>query len=207
MHPLSAPLTPLPAILNPSVNDAPAFYRCLPRLLRQLAYLGSLLVLLSACQARNEERCVLLDADFEQFEAWGAPIPPFLTKEQAHSGHYSFRLPQGAEYGGNYVTTLGKCATVPRRLRLSGWVYLPNGRIRSTVLVVQVLCHGRRPDVWEGLELSEKVKRYQTWESVEKYIRLPEDLNASDELKVYVWHADPNGEIILFDDLKVEGWR
>lgn len=168
----------------------------------------TLLGLLSACAARPDEPCVLLDSDFEQFEGWVRPLPEWLSTEQARSGSYAYRVPDHEEYGGGYVKTLGSmCAFVPQRLRISGWVWLPNGRIRSTKLVVEVKCHGRRPDVWTGLEISQVVKRFQLWEPIEKTIALPADLQPSDELKVYVWHMEKEAEPTYLDDLKVEGWR
>jgi hypothetical protein len=161
--------------------------------------------LLSGCQQRNQEPCLLVNSEFESDQGWETPLAPFLSTDQAHSGKYSYRLGQGAEYSSNYIVKLSQCGFMPRRLRVSAWVYLPNGRIRSTFLVTQVLCHGRRPDVWEGLEIASKVKRYQVWESIQKYIRLPDDLQPSDELKVYIWHTDPSGENIWFDDIQVKG--
>ncbi|MCR5887955.1 hypothetical protein LRS06_09215 [Hymenobacter sp. J193] len=173
---------------------------------RQLPAVVALL-LLAGCSTPPPTACVLLDTDFEQFDAWGVPAPPFLTSDQAHSGRFSYRILPGAEYGGSYLTKLDKCATLPRKLRVSGWVYAPSGRIRTTSIVVQVVCHGRRPDVWEALDVSEKVKRYQVWVPVQKYIRLPADLDPSDEVKVYVWHPDLTGEAAFFDDIKLEGWQ
>lgn len=172
--------------------------------------LGLLLFgLLPGCQPPADEACVLIQSDFEQFEGWFDPLPGFLNTEQAHSGRYSYRLGNGAEYGSVYRTTLAntRCEGVPRRLRLSAWVYLPSGRIRKTKLVVQVDCHGRRPNVWRALEVSEVVRRYQQWERVQKNIALPTDLDPSDELQFYVWHAEANGEPTWVDDLLVEGWQ
>jgi hypothetical protein len=164
-------------------------------------------LLLAGCQTGADRPCVLVNSDFEQFEGWVRPLPEFLSTEQAHSGRYSYRVPTNVEYGVGYVTKLSACDVVPRRLRLSSWVYLSSGRIRSTKLVVQIMCHGRRPDVWESLEVQEVVKRYQQWEPIHKIIYLPDDLDPTDEVKVYVWHMEAGGETTWFDDLKLEAWR
>lgn len=165
----------------------------------------ALILLLTACSP-GQPRLVFF-SDFEQFEGWVSPLPAFLTTEQAHSGQYSYRMGPREEFGPGYATTFEKNGFVPRRLRLSGWAYLPSGRIRSTILVINVQCHGRRPDVWEGMDIDESVARYQVWVPLQKHIRLPDDLLPSDELKFYVWHSDVNGELTFLDDLKLEGWQ
>jgi len=164
-----------------------------------------LAALLAGCTASNE-RCELLRSDFEQFDGWVSPLPGFLTTEQAHSGRYAYRMAPGAEYGPGYSTTFEKCGFIPRELRLSTWAYLRNGRVRATILVVAVNCHGRRPDVWQGLNLDQTVARYQVWVPVQKHISLPDDLQPTDEIKVYLWHAEGGGELLFLDDLKLEGW-
>lgn len=171
----------------------------------RLGRLG-LLAAFGSCRPATEPPCLLLNTDFEQFEGWIRPLPAFLSTEQAHSGRYAYRVLPGEEFGSGFSTTLGACGFVPGRLRLSSWVYLPNGRVGSTYLVLSINCHGRRPDVWAGLQLSEVVKRYQRWEPVHKIIRLPSDLAPTDELKVYVWHAEPSGTVTWLDDLKLEAW-
>ncbi|RSK31154.1 hypothetical protein [Hymenobacter metallilatus] len=164
-------------------------------------------LLLAGCGPAPSDSCVLLQSDFEQFEGWAHPLPPFLSTEQAHSGRYSYRLVEGTDFGSKFQQPLGiSCAFVPRKLRLSGWVYLPSGRIGSTKLVVEINCQGRRKNVWECLEVQEVVKRYGKWEYVQKIIRLPPDLEPSDILQLYVWHVEA-GDPTWFDDLRLEGWR
>jgi hypothetical protein len=160
--------------------------------------------LLAGCTPSNDKACTIFSSDFEQF--WFAPLPAFLTQDQAHSGRYSYRMSPDAEFGPGYTTTLGQCRFVPQKLRLSGWAYLPNGRIRSTILVVTIKCHGRRPDVWQGLNLDMSIARYQVWVPLLKYIRLPDDLLPTDELSFYVWRSE-KGELAFLDDLKLEGWQ
>jgi hypothetical protein len=96
---------------------------------------------------------------------------------------------------------------MPKRLKLSAWAYLPSGRVRANVVVVTVDCHGRRPNLWKGMNLDEVVTRYQLWVPVQKHISLPDDLLPTDELKVYLWRAEKDGELLFLDDLKLEGWQ
>lgn len=168
--------------------------------------LGLLLAALGGCRPAADTAGLLLNTDFEQFEGWVTPLPAFLSTEQAHSGRYAYRVAPGQEFGAAFTAPLGACGFVPGRLRLSSWAYLTDGRVRATYLVLSVNCHGRRPDIWEGLQLSEVVKRYQRWEPVHKIIKLPADLAPTDELKVYVWHAEPDGTPTWLDDLKLEAW-
>jgi hypothetical protein len=166
----------------------------------------SMLGVLSGCSSAATERCVLLNSDFEQFEGWANPLPPFLSTAQAHSGRYSYYVADGAEYVAPYHTTLGRCAFVPSRLRLRGWVYLTSGLIRSTKLVVEIRCHDRRPNIWRALNIDAVVRRYQMWEPITKTIHLPADLDPTDEVLVYVWCPE-RGAAKYFDDLTLEGWR
>lgn len=178
--------------------------------MKHLLYASAVVGVWLGCAActTNKEPAFKVSFDFEQFTQWIAPSSPLLTTEQARSGKNSFRMEPGAEYGTIYSTTLKDAGSiVPRELHLSGWVYLPSGRIRATGLVVSINCQGRRPDVWEALSIDQTVKRYQVWTPIRKYIHLPDDLLPSDELKLYMWHNEPNGELLFLDDLKLEGWQ
>ncbi len=161
---------------------------------------------LTACATAGQESCTVFTSDFEQFQGWVSPLPSFLTTDLAHSGRYAYRMAREEEFGPGYATTLETCPFVPRELRLSGWVYLPSGRI-STSLVLAINCHGRRPDVWEGFNLDEVVTRYQVWVPVQQHIRLPDDLLPTDELKFYVWHQQISSDVATLDDLKLEAWQ
>jgi len=174
---------------------------------RRLYYLCLLLGLLSLASCRKSKPIFTVFTDFDHLAGWVNPLPTFLTTEQAYSGKYSYRMSPGAEYGPGYSTTLAALASsMPHELYLRAWVYLPSGRIRATMLVVVVNCHGRRPDVWNAINIDQTMARYQIWAPVQKYIPLPHDLQPTDELTFYVWHSDPNGDLLFLDDLTLEGW-
>lgn len=153
--------------------------------------------------ACGPEPQVLLDTDFEQLEAWGITPPAGFTHESAHSGDSSIKTERNLEFAATYVTPLSRLSFVPRRIDLSMWVNLTNGRTREIVFVVQVLRDGRGTDVWENLPLQQVVKRYGQWEHVEHSVYLPSGLSPEDRLKVYLWHQDLNGEPTYMDDLRI----
>lgn len=163
------------------------------------------ILFLTACSA-TEGPCTIFESDFEQFQGWVSPLPSFLTTDYVHSGRYAYHMDRKEEFGPGYATTLGDCPFVPTQLQLSGWVYLPHGVV-SSVLVVAINCHGRRPDIWKGFYLDEVVTRYGVWVPIQDYIKLPDDLEPSDELKFYVWHQNRYFDVAFLDDLKLEGWK
>lgn len=146
---------------------------------------------------------VLLDTDFDHFREWGVVPPAGITQENRHSGEYAIKTEPGMEYAATYTTSLSRLGFVPRRIDLSMWVNLTNGRTREIVFVVQVLRDGRGPDVWHSLPLQQVVKRYGQWEHVEHSVYLPSGLSPDDHLKTYLWHPDLGGEVTYMDDLRI----
>ena len=170
--------------------------------------LGALLLLglLAGCRSTKEKETVLLSTDFEEFEGWSQPVPAMLSTEKAHSGRYAYCVKQGDDFAGNYHASLSGCLEPPTMMRLEGWTYLPNVPIGSTMLVLEVHCHDRRPDVWKAISIDQVVKRYEKWEHFTKTFRMPGDLLPSDEIKLYAWCPE-RGPVKYFDDLKLVAWR
>jgi hypothetical protein len=167
-----------------------------------------LLVLLSACGGLGANPFRVAELDFEQ-PGPGIGPPPGLPGFRAHSGANVLTVATGTEFTPIYpARALGLAvpAGVPRRLRLRAWVWLPSGRTRNTVLVATVNCGGRRPDVWQGLSLNQVVRRFQKWERVELPVTLPADLVPFDQLTVYVWHQEADGEPTYVDDVEIDAW-
>ena len=165
-----------------------------------------LLGLLAGCTTSGDDHYLLVDSDFEQFQGWVDPLPAFLTTEKVRSGHYSFRVSDNTEFTNACHTTLEGLPFLPSKLRLQAWTYLPGRFIGSTMVVLQVNCHGRRPNLWSGLALEQVVTRYEQWEHLTKTISLPADLDPTDEVTVYVW-CPTGGPPRYFDDFTLEGWR
>ena len=157
-------------------------------------------LLLTACGPAPE---ILLDTDFDHFQEWGLQPPGGLTDQMAHSGRYAIKTEVGQDYSATYSTTLERLSFVPRKLDLSMWAWLTNGRTREIGVVVQVLREGRGPDFWTALPLEQVVKRYGQWEHVNHTVYLPADLNPADRLKVYLWHQDTRAEATYLDDLRI----
>jgi hypothetical protein len=165
-----------------------------------------LLGLLAGCTSADDDHYLLFNSDFEQFQGWVEPLPAFLTTEKARSGRYAFRVSENTEFSNACRTTLEGLPFLPSKLRLQAWTYLPNRFIGSTSVVVQVNCHGRRPNIWNRLALEQVVTRYEQWEYLTKTIDLPADLEPTDEVTIYIW-CPTGGPPRYFDDLTLEGWR
>lgn len=111
----------------------------------------------------------------------------------------------GAEFAGGIRQSLGEtCGFLPRRLRLRAWVYLKSGSIRSTNLVLKVVCNGRREDPQMSIPLHATIMRYNKWELVEQSFTLPDDLLPTDELLFYCWHAETDGDATYIDDVRID---
>lgn len=149
---------------------------------------------------------------FEQPDATATAVgpPPPMPGFHAHTGANVLSVNTGAEFTGVYTNALAALLPgggIPRRLRVRGWAWLPSGRIRSTMLVSTVRCNQRREDVWQGLPLNQVVRRFQKWERIEQIVSLPADLQPTDQLTVYVWHNEMDGEPTYLDDVVIDVWR
>lgn len=164
-------------------------------------------VLVAALTGCQGPPTVAFASDYEEFTGWSTqPPPPGFTSEQAHSGTHAIKIEQNQEFTPAYSGTLGTSLPfLPRQVALNAWAYLPDGRVRSSMLVVTVQCHGRRPDVWVALNLDQVVKRYGQWVSVQHRVSLPADLAPDDQLLAYVWHREA-GTVFYLDDLSFEAW-
>ncbi|MBO3271875.1 hypothetical protein [Hymenobacter defluvii] len=170
----------------------------------RLKYIVFAVVLLtgSACR-RSSSSCALLKNDLESEQDTTG-----LTTKHAHSGHYSYVLPHGSQFGSKvFKAPLSSCGKIPRKIRASAQAYVMSGRVGTTMLVVSLQCHGRRPDVWAALTINEAVKRFQTWVDLKKTIEIPADALPTDEVQVYVWHMDATAEPTYFDDFKIKGYE
>lgn len=163
--------------------------------------------LLAGCGITEKDAGELLNCDFEQFDGWVSAPPVSLSGERAHSGRFSYCLKPGEEFGSSYQASLARCPQPPTHLRLEGWTYLPSTPLGSTMLVIEVHCNGRRPDVWINLKIDQVVRRYEQWEHFTKTARLPADLEPTDEIKLYVWCPERGMATKYFDDLTLVGWR
>ncbi|QNH62119.1 hypothetical protein [Hymenobacter sediminicola] len=145
--------------------------------------------------------------DFESIDGWmGDNTPASLTKEKAHSGRYSIKVDPAVEYSMGYSNLLGKLsASKLRKLKVHGWVNLPNGKTEA-VLVTQITDPANpaaKPIVWEGLKLTDQVKAFNKWVEVEKEIILPDNVTYANKISVYLWRTGAP-EPAFLDDLTIE---
>ena len=145
--------------------------------------------------------------DFETLLGWGDDYQnPSLTQEKAHSGAHSLVVKPGLDFSLNYTSLLGAmCPSRPTRLKLQAWAYVP-GNQATAKLVVEILdprhLEGDKL-LWQGIELNKEVKRYHSWQLVEKSIPIPPAVNAASLFKLYLWRAG-SPEPVYVDDIKLE---
>ncbi|MBX0292556.1 carbohydrate binding domain-containing protein [Hymenobacter sp. HSC-4F20] len=167
---------------------------------------AALLLGLTACStapATEETGHRVTYNDFEAVDGWG-PAVPSLTTEKAHSGRFAVKVDNAVEYSLGYANLLGKASTARmRKLTVRGWARRegPDG---SATLVVQVTdpAQGNQQLYWEPLHFAEQVKTPGQWEQISKEYTLPAGLQASHELKVYLWRNSAAQPAYL-DDLTI----
>ena len=157
------------------------------------------LCLLAGCRTAPVD--VIAHNDFERLEGWLDPLPQWLTTAKAHSGRYATVVTPTMTYGPEYHATWEQMGS-PRRVRVRAWVWLPHERTK-VVLVLQA-ARGEDGLFWELLRVNDVVRRRGQWELVQRDFTLPDDLQATDYFKLFVWQRGASGENIYFDDISLE---
>lgn len=169
------------------------------------ALAGVLLIGATAC-SKSEEKTVSANRitfnDFESLDGWG-PANASLTTVQAYSGRYSIKVDQDAEYSLNYRNLLGKASVAKiQKLTLHGWVF-PAGPKSTGSLVVQIVDPNNGKQIYyESLDLGKEVKEANKWNEVRKEFTLPANIEAAQELRVYMWRGGSEQPTYL-DDLEI----
>ena len=175
-------------------------------------WVGTLLVVaLASCggepSAPATTANTITSNNFEKLFGWNNDYQnASLTKEKAHSGVYSLTVKPGVDFSLGYSNLMGNmCASRPTRLTLQAWAYVP-GNQANAKLVVEIL-DPRHPEgnklLWQGIDLNKEVKRYHSWQPIEKSIPIPPAVNAASVFKLYLWRAD-SPEPVYLDDIKLE---
>lgn len=143
---------------------------------------------------------------FESVDGWMGNTPtPSLTKEKAHSGAYSVLVKPGVDYSMGYENTLGKMSVSrPKKLKVTGWVFLPNPQAGAR-LVVEIKDPAKATDntlMWQGIDLKREVKKFNEWQQIEKTITIPTNTDATSTFKMYLWRSDSSLPVYL-DDVAV----
>ncbi|MBC6700481.1 carbohydrate binding domain-containing protein [Hymenobacter puniceus] len=156
-------------------------------------FLGLACLMLSACSGSDSaaaDPAKLITAnDFESVDGW-MPATPALTREQAHSGKHSTKVDGGVEFSIGYSNMLGKLSPSRlRKIKVHAWVYLPSNKSQAR-LGVQVTDPATSKEIFgDGITLTDQVKEYKKWTEVSKEITFPENIAASQVLRVFLWRA------------------
>jgi hypothetical protein len=171
----------------------------------KLLLASALLLVLNACspdtQPATPENRVTFN-DFENLNGWMPEVP--LTTERAHSGRYSLKVDNGAEFSLGYSNALGKVSpTKISKLAVSGWA-LRTGPEAKSVIVVSITnpANPEEKVYWESLDLHEQVKTFNTWTKVNKEFTLPATIQPTYHVRVYMWLAGAKQATFL-DDVEI----
>jgi len=166
------------------------------------------LALLGACASDKKE---VKTADggtvvtFNDFEAGGGwfPDPTLIARGQAHSGQYAMVVNKDHEYSLTFYSTLGMLSPHKfKKLRLEAWAYMPNASATGN-LSIQILDNSDQKQVYgDGISFRTDIKEYGKWVPVSKEFVLPDNINANQHLRMFLWRADAQSEVLV-DDIKL----
>ena len=140
--------------------------------------------------------------NFESVDGWGNSHPS-ITKEKAYSGKYATKVDQANEYSFGYDKLIGQITTKkPKKLKLEAWAYIPNKQEGGAQLVfVMTRPANNQQIIWEGIKF-EDTHEFKEWTKVNKEINLPDNIEISDRVQVYLWRAGASQPVYI-DDLKL----
>lgn len=140
--------------------------------------------------------------DFESVIGWMAD-PGTVTREQAHSGHYSVKVDGAHEFGMGYSLPLGK-ATMrkPHIIRIAGWAYMTDAKSEAR-LGFQLFDPATGKETFgDGINYSDQVKTPRKWVEISKDIVVPESATSKQEMRVFLWRGGASSPAYV-DDLRI----
>lgn len=164
------------------------------------------LVLLGSCSSGNEstpevDAQTITFNDFEGGGGWSQD-PSLFEKGRAHSGQYAIKVDKDHEFSLTYNMPLGKISDHKfRTVHVEAWAFMPSEKSTGN-LGVQVMTPANEQVYGDGLKLRDVVKDYGKWVAVSKDFTLPDNIIASQSLRVFLWRADATDEVLV-DDVKV----
>lgn len=174
-----------------------------------LCLLSSLLLL--GCSPQNgrtdvRER-VLMHTSFEDLEA-GAGVPqPSLTTAKAHTGKVSMFVDKSHPYSATYRKDLGAlCDHLPRMFTLSAWVWVASPD--DEAVIVMAIVNPDDPDhpVFRKTFYMTPLGGSGKWKQIRQSAELPGDIHASNQLVLYLWHANAQSPVYTDDWQLTELW-
>ncbi|NVO31604.1 carbohydrate binding domain-containing protein [Hymenobacter lapidiphilus] len=149
---------------------------------------------------------VIARNDFEALEGW-IPAAPSLTTVKAHSGRYSIKVDNGVEYALGYISPLAKVsATRLKKLDVSAWaMIMDKDATASLVVEVRNPADDTQRIFWEALDIGKEVKAVNKWVEVKRTFILPETIEPTYELRVYMWRGGASAPVFLDDIIIARG--
>ena len=169
--------------------------------------LGLLLLLSAACSSDNSSGAakdkIITSNDFESTSGWSVD-PNLLYRGRAHSGQYAIKVDGEHEFSLTFDMPLAQATpTKIKTVHLQAWALLPNDKATAQLGVQVMKPEDLSQQVFgEGINLNEVVKTYNEWVKVSKDITLPDDITPLQHLRVTLWRAGSN-EQVLVDDVEL----
>ncbi|RYU78423.1 hypothetical protein [Hymenobacter persicinus] len=172
-------------------------------------YIGLLgLALLGACSSDNGQNLKVDDKtitanDFESIAGWNND-PTTLDRGRAHSGQYAIKVDGNHEFSTTFDMPLALASSKKfNTVLLEGWAYLPSDK-STGMLGIQILDPNNpgKEIFGDGIRLGEVVKEYKKWVPVSKEFKLPDNINATQHIRMSLWRADAS-DFVLVDDVKI----
>lgn len=137
--------------------------------------------------------------DFESMDGW-APANPSITREKAHSGHYSARINQAVEFSAGYTNLLGSMSSVRmQKLTVKAWGLRSGGDAKAS-LVVQVVNPVTGASLyWQALDVTTQVTTLNRWTEVSKTFDIPATLGPTEQMRIYLWRT--GSQAVYLDDI------
>lgn len=162
-------------------------------------------LLLASCSGDNNTTVkgkLVTSNDFEAVLGWGGSADPSISMEQAHSGTSSVKVGPQNEYSLTYTQALGKMSPAKiKNITVSAWIWLGSESAPSSiVLSIDRSALLNTPVYYGNIELAKEVKKARSWQLVTKTFTLPDSIQATNQLKCYLWRAGSN-ENVHADDL------
>jgi hypothetical protein len=181
--------------------------------MKRCIYLTAVLWAFSSCSRDPEKETSLVTLqdsyslitfnDFEALDGWGEKLPS-VNKERAYSGNYSIKVDKDLEFSYGYSKLLGQVTNRrPKSLKLHTYVFVP-GKLTGKAILVITLTNpaGNNAPILQKFINLEKVKDFRKWVEINEEIALPENVNETHQLNIYMWRFEATKPVYL-DDLKV----
>jgi hypothetical protein len=172
------------------------------------AFLSSLVLVvggLAGCSgpgAESADEKLITQNNFDQLEGWVPPVAG-LTTERAHSGRYATKVDAATPYSLGYITTLGQASPVKlKKILVSAWILRTGPQALASIVVELKNPSTGQGIYWKALDVTKDVHDVNVWEEVSQVFELPENIEATHELRVYLW-GSTTPQPVFMDDITI----